>query len=93
MTRTFWIMRNQGGLYIDLGTNPPRRAQIEPGWHAWISYAVDKPPTEDALIRYQRRVWEDKDAKTIQNYTQTRGAYKPYSTYVYRRLKCDVPNC
>ncbi|KAK7741932.1 hypothetical protein SLS62_010867 [Diatrype stigma] len=56
------------------------RAQIEPGWHAWISYAVDKPPTEDALIRYQRRAWEDKDAKTIQNYTQTRGAYKPYST-------------
>ena len=63
-------------------TNSLRRAQIEPGWHAWISYAVDKPPTEDPLIRYQRRPWEDKDAKTIPNYTMTRGAYKPYSTYV-----------
>ncbi|KAI1767517.1 NDUFA12-domain-containing protein [Hypoxylon sp. FL1150] len=55
-------------------------AQIEPGWHAWISYAVDKPPSQDPLLAYKRRVWEDIDAKTIPNYTMTRGAYKPYST-------------
>ncbi|KAI0376616.1 NADH ubiquinone oxidoreductase subunit NDUFA12-domain-containing protein [Hypomontagnella monticulosa] len=55
-------------------------AHIEPGWHAWISYSVDKPPTEDPLLAYRRRPWEDTDAKTIPNYTATRGAYKPYST-------------
>ncbi|KAI1469818.1 NDUFA12-domain-containing protein [Daldinia caldariorum] len=55
-------------------------SQIEPGWHAWMSYTVDKPPSQDASLRYQRRVWEDTDAKTIPNYTATWGAYKPYST-------------
>lgn len=59
-----------------------RRSQIEPGWRAWMSHAVIAPPTEDPTLRYQRRSWEDKDAATIPSYTLTRGAYKPYSTYV-----------
>ncbi|EMR71535.1 hypothetical protein MGN70_004603 [Eutypa lata] len=66
--------------WVDYKVHDYDAAQIEPGWHAWMSYAVDKPPTEDPLIRYQRRAWEDKDAKTIPNYTMTRGAYKPYNT-------------
>lgn len=57
-------------------------AQIEPGWHAWMSYAVDKAPTEDPLLAYKRRPWEDRDAATIPNHTLTWGAYKPYNTYV-----------
>jgi NADH:ubiquinone oxidoreductase subunit len=52
-------------------------AQIQPGWHAWISYAVDKPPTQDQLL-IQHRGWERPGA--IVNYTMTRGAYKPYNT-------------
>lgn len=54
-------------------------SQIEPFWHAWISYAVDKPPTEDPIAKVARS-W----AKPyhIPNYTATRGAYKPYNTYV-----------
>ena len=27
------------------------RSQIEPGWHAWISYMVDKPPTQDPILQ------------------------------------------
>ncbi|KAI7777253.1 hypothetical protein LA080_003842 [Diaporthe eres] len=52
-------------------------SQIEPFWHAWISYAVDKPPTEDPIAKVARS-W----AKPyhIPNYTATRGAYKPYNT-------------
>lgn len=72
-------------LGIVLGTcllMPQSRAQIEPGWHAWISYSVNKPPTEDSLLAYKRRPWEDTDAKTIPNYTFTKGAYRPYNTYV-----------
>lgn len=53
-------------------------AQLEPGWHAWIAYMVDKPPTEDALLQTKTRNWERTDQ--IPNHTGTRGAYKPYST-------------
>lgn len=55
--------------------------QIDPGWHAWMSYLVDKPPTEDALLRTQQRAWELPEHRP--NPTQTRAAYKPYSTYVH----------
>ncbi|EOO00914.1 putative nadh-ubiquinone oxidoreductase subunit protein [Phaeoacremonium minimum UCRPA7] len=52
-------------------------AQIEPLWHMWISYGIDTPPTQDPLSKTARS-W----AKPyhIPNYTQSRGAYKPYST-------------
>ncbi|CAG9995954.1 unnamed protein product [Clonostachys byssicola] len=53
-------------------------AHIEPGWHAWISYSVDVPPTEDALIKTGTRHFEP--TKAIPNYTQTRGAFKTYNT-------------
>ncbi|KZZ92859.1 NADH:ubiquinone oxidoreductase, 17.2kDa subunit [Moelleriella libera RCEF 2490] len=53
-------------------------AQIEPGWHAWMSYSLDKPPTEDTLIAVGLRKFEKPYA--IPNYTQTRGAFKTYST-------------
>ncbi|KAH8194700.1 hypothetical protein TruAng_011134 [Truncatella angustata] len=55
-------------------------AQIEPGWHAWMSHVVDNPPSKDPTLAYKRRAWEDTDAKTIPNLTMTRGAYKPYNT-------------
>lgn len=54
------------------------RCQIEPGWHAWMSYLVDKPPTEDPLIKTAQRVWELPEHR--QNLTASRGAYKPYCT-------------
>lgn len=53
-------------------------AQIEPGWHAWISYVVDKPPTVDALARAGTRKFEPAVPKP--NFTQTRGAFKTYNT-------------
>ncbi|KAL1304384.1 hypothetical protein AAFC00_003384 [Neodothiora populina] len=52
--------------------------QIEPGWHAWISYMVDKPPTEDPILQRRVRPWEPKEHKPI--LTQSRGAYKPFNT-------------
>lgn len=52
--------------------------QIEPGWHAWISYSVDKPPVEDHLMATGTRVFEP--AKPRPNFTQTRGAFKTYNT-------------
>ena len=48
--------------------------------HAWMSYLVDKAPTEDALLQRQVRVWEPKEHKPVMTFS--RSAYKPYSTYV-----------
>ncbi|CVL00616.1 related to nadh-ubiquinone oxidoreductase subunit b17.2 [Fusarium mangiferae] len=55
-------------------------AHIEPGWHAWISYSVDKPPTEDPLLQAGVRAFEP--SRALPNFTQTRGAFKTYNTYV-----------
>ncbi|KAJ6788719.1 hypothetical protein PWT90_10057 [Aphanocladium album] len=53
-------------------------AHIEPGWHAWMSYAVDTIPGEDHLLTAGTRKFEPALAKP--NYTQTRGAFKTYNT-------------
>ncbi|KAI1799480.1 NDUFA12-domain-containing protein [Daldinia bambusicola] len=66
--------------WVDYKNSDFDAGQIEPGWHAWMAYTVDKPPSQDPSLAYKRRVWEDTDAKTIPNYTGTWGAYKPYST-------------
>jgi len=67
--RTRWVD------YKDSEFNPD---QIPPGWHAWMSYMVDKPPTEDALLQQGQRNWELTEHRP--NLTMTRGAYKTYST-------------
>ncbi|KAJ4425230.1 hypothetical protein N0V82_000040 [Gnomoniopsis sp. IMI 355080] len=61
----------------DQSTRTFHSSQIEPLWHAWISYAVDTPPTLDPLAKTVRS-W----AKPyhIPNYTGTRGAFKTYNT-------------
>lgn len=43
-----------------------------------MSYLVDKPPTEDALIQTGVRAWELPEHRP--NLTATRAAYRPYST-------------
>jgi NADH:ubiquinone oxidoreductase subunit len=67
------------GMRADTETQP-NRAHIEPGWHAWISYAVDQPPTEDRLLLTKQRRWET--PVIVPNLTATPGAYKPYNTWV-----------
>ncbi|KEF60611.1 NADH-ubiquinone oxidoreductase subunit [Exophiala aquamarina CBS 119918] len=53
-------------------------SQIDPGWHAWMSYNVDKPPTEDKIMALGIRPWESK--VPVVNNTASRAAYRPYST-------------
>lgn len=55
-------------------------SHIEPGWHAWMSYLVDKPPVEDKLLAVGVRPWETK--QPVINNTGSRAAYRPYSTCV-----------
>ncbi|EKD13489.1 NADH-ubiquinone oxidoreductase subunit B17.2 [Drepanopeziza brunnea f. sp. 'multigermtubi' MB_m1] len=67
--RTRWVD------YKDYECDP---TQIEPGWRAWMSYTVDKPPTQDPLLQTKVRPWELPDHRP--NMTFSRAAYKPYST-------------
>jgi len=46
----------------------------------WISYGVDKPPTEDPLMKTLDRPWAA--AANSPNYTATPGAFKTYNTLV-----------
>lgn len=61
--------------------NAHHSSQIEPGWHAWMSYNVDKSPVADPLLQRQVRVWEPKEHRPT--LTWSRSGYKPYSTYVF----------
>ncbi|KAE8446645.1 hypothetical protein EG329_011838 [Mollisiaceae sp. DMI_Dod_QoI] len=67
--RTRWVD------YKDAEFDP---SHIEPGWHAWISYMVDKPPTQDPILQTLVRSWELPEHRP--NFTATRGAFKTYST-------------
>ncbi|KAI1004100.1 hypothetical protein K3495_g4115 [Podosphaera aphanis] len=78
--RTRWVD------YKDYDLDP---SHLEPGWHAWISYMVDKPPTQDALLQTKVRSWELPDHRP--NYTATRGAFKTYSTVKPKIIAWD-PN-
>ena len=46
--------------------------------HAWMSYMVDKAPTEDKLLQRGVRSWEPKEHVPVM--TASRSAYKPFNT-------------
>ncbi len=46
--------------------------------HAWISYMVDKPPSEDPILQTGVRPWEIKEHRPTM--TATRARYTPYNT-------------
>lgn len=64
--------------WVDYKDKELDAGQIDPGWHAWMSYMIDKPPSEDTLLQFGKRPWESPETKI--NNTLSRGAYKPYST-------------
>ena len=53
-------------------------SQIEPGWHAWMSYMTHDPPNKDPIAQIGVRAWEPKEHKPV--LTFSRSAYRPYST-------------
>ncbi len=74
----FILSRLSAGSVNIYSTNKQRSSQIEPGWHAWMSYMTIDPPTADPIAQTRVRVWEAKSHRP--NLTATRSAYKPYST-------------
>ncbi|KAH8821647.1 putative NADH-ubiquinone oxidoreductase subunit B17.2 [Xylogone sp. PMI_703] len=63
--------------WVDYKDKDLDASHIEPGWHAWLAYMVDKPPTQDPILQTGVRAWEQKFAP---NPTMSRGAFKTYST-------------
>ncbi|CAK3837785.1 NADH dehydrogenase [ubiquinone] 1 alpha subcomplex subunit N7BM [Lecanosticta acicola] len=64
--------------WVDYKSHEFDPSQIEPGWHAWISYMVDKPPSEDTLLQRSIRPWEPTEHKPV--LTATRSAFKTFNT-------------
>ncbi|EME43172.1 hypothetical protein DOTSEDRAFT_72525 [Dothistroma septosporum NZE10] len=64
--------------WVDYKDNEYDPSQIEPGWHAWMSYMVDKAPSEDKLLQRGIRPWEPKEHVPVM--TASRSAYKPFNT-------------
>ncbi|CCE33741.1 related to nadh-ubiquinone oxidoreductase subunit b17.2 [Claviceps purpurea 20.1] len=64
--------------WVDYAKHDFDASHIEPGWHAWMSYSLDKPPTEDPLIAVGTRKFEKPGP--VGHYTQTHGAFRPYNT-------------
>ncbi|KAJ5689134.1 hypothetical protein N7462_003526 [Penicillium macrosclerotiorum] len=66
--------------WVDYKVNWPEYQpdQIEPGWHAWISYMVDSPPHADKILQTGVRTWELPEHRP--NPTLSRAAFKTYST-------------
>ena len=50
----------------------------DPRRHAWMSYLVDKPPTQDPILKTGVREWEPKEHRPT--LTWSRSAFKTYST-------------
>ncbi|KAF2253783.1 NDUFA12-domain-containing protein [Trematosphaeria pertusa] len=67
--RTRWVD------YKDKEYDP---SQIEPGWHAWMSYMVDKPPPADPILQGRIREWEPREHRPT--LTWSRSGFKTYST-------------
>ncbi|KAF2484581.1 NADH ubiquinone oxidoreductase subunit NDUFA12-domain-containing protein [Neohortaea acidophila] len=53
-------------------------SQIEPGWHAWMSYMVDKPPSQDRIMQRQERIWEP--TAHVPNMTASKSSFRTYNT-------------
>ena len=64
--------------WVDYKDREYDASHIDPGWHAWMAYLGDKPPTEDRIMELGIRPWESKIPRTTM--TLTRGAYRPYNT-------------
>jgi NADH:ubiquinone oxidoreductase subunit len=64
--------------WVDFREKEYDPSQIEPGWHAWISYMTHDPPNSDKITQAGIREWEPKEHKPV--LTLSRSAYRPYST-------------
>ncbi|KAL9090417.1 MAG: hypothetical protein Q9159_001946 [Coniocarpon cinnabarinum] len=53
-------------------------SQIEPGWHAWMSYMTKDPPSKDPIAQTRQREWEPKEHRP--NLTMSRASFRTYNT-------------
>ncbi|KMU90689.1 NADH:ubiquinone oxidoreductase 13.4kD subunit [Coccidioides immitis H538.4] len=44
--------------WVDYKQKELDASHVEPGWHGWLAYMVNKPPTEDKIMQTGVRTWE-----------------------------------
>lgn len=59
-------------------------SRIPPGWHGWMHYKTDVPPTED---RYSAHEWEKPH---VPNLTGTAAAYRPRGSILTPQSRPEV---
>ncbi|WEW56600.1 hypothetical protein PRK78_002047 [Emydomyces testavorans] len=64
--------------WVDYKEKELDASQVEPGWHGWLAYMVNKPPTEDKILQTGVRAWETPEHRP--NMSLSRAAFKTYST-------------
>ncbi|EER27253.1 NADH-ubiquinone oxidoreductase subunit [Coccidioides immitis RS] len=64
--------------WVDYKQKELDASHVEPGWHGWLAYMVNKPPTEDKIMQTGVRTWETPEHRP--NLTLSRAAFKTYST-------------
>jgi len=64
--------------WVDFKDKEFDSSQVDEGWHAWLAYLIDAPPTKDKILQTGLRPWELGEHRP--NPTLSRIAYKPYST-------------
>jgi NADH:ubiquinone oxidoreductase subunit len=67
---TYYIDKKNGRRYVTYA-GPADASSIPPGWHGWMHYRTDVPPTE---ANYKPREWEKPHEP---NMTGTAAAYRP----------------
>ncbi|KAK3713965.1 hypothetical protein LTR37_008215 [Vermiconidia calcicola] len=75
----YWVA-NRAGLVFNMGASLSVNVRADYRRHAWMSYMVDKPPSEDKLMQRMQRPWEPK--KHLPTMTGSKSEFKTYSTYV-----------
>ena len=66
----YWRERNGRRRWVTYN-GPAEASTIPPGWHAWMHYRSELPPTEEA---YTPHAWE---LPHLPNMTGTAAAYRP----------------
>lgn len=71
--------------WVEYADWSPDMSQVEPGWHYWLGYGTNTPPTKLQGLEKSTRAYPLPQHKP--NYTNTWGAYVPYNT---AKPKCSA---
>ena len=77
--------------WVDYKFHDYDSTQLDPIWHAWVSHTRCEPPSTDPIASHFERPWQSGcmlfcHQPAYENFTGTRGAYRPYNTTKPKRV-------